>query len=194
MVEFIGRPALLIIDAQKEFLSSVTDSVHSVQIIGEVLQAARKNQIPVIFSKEIHRRTKVDFGRELDGDESIHCLEKTEGVEIVDPLQPIEGEYVITKRRYSCFVGTDLQILLQGLHVQTLIVCGFLTDVCVHYTCADAHQYDYFVRVIYDGVSGSSEEAHAAALKAIKYLQHDSETDSEEVIAFLNDARNREVG
>lgn len=185
MDKFVGKPALLIIDAQNEFLSTVSDSATSVRTIRLVLQHARKAKIPVIFSKEVHRAEQVDFGRELDGDESVHCLEDTAGIEIAAPLQPDAGEFVITKRRYSCFFGTDLQILLQGLQVQTLIVCGYLTDVCVHYTCVDAHQHDYFVRVIYDGVGGSSREAHISALKAIRYLQHDSKTDSDEVIRYL---------
>ena len=74
---------------------------------------------------------------------------------------------------------------MKGLNINTLIICGFLTDVCVHYTSVDAHQHDYIVRVMYDTVRGSSEEAHDAALKAIKYLQRDSKTNSEEVIKWM---------
>jgi nicotinamidase-related amidase len=67
-------------------------------------------------------------------------------------------------------------------------VCGFLTDVCVHYTCADAHQNDYFVKFVYDGVSGSTKEAHEASLRAIKYLQTASETNVEQIMAIWNNA------
>ncbi|MFL6518074.1 MAG: isochorismatase family cysteine hydrolase, partial [Bacillus sp. (in: firmicutes)] len=86
---------------------------------------------------------------------------------------------------YSCFFGTDLAILLKGLKIDTLVICGFLTDVCVHYTCADAHQHDYYVRVVRDAVRGSSEEAHHASLNSIQYLQRDALTDSEEVMEWL---------
>ena len=51
---------------------------------------------------------------------------------------------------------------------------GGFTDICVHYTAADAHQRDYHIKVVVDAVSGSSIEAHEAALDAIKYLQRDS--------------------
>jgi len=57
------------------------------------------------------------------------------------------------------------------LSVDTLILCGGLTDVCVHYTFVDGHQSDYFCRVAEDCVGGSSIEAHNAALKAMEYLQ-----------------------
>ena len=43
-------------------------------------------------------------------------------------------DYSIQKRRYSCFYGTDLEILLKGLKAETLLLVGGLTDVCVRYT------------------------------------------------------------
>ena len=71
-------------------------------------------------------------------------------------------------------MGTDLEILLKGLHVDTLYLIGGLTDVCIHYTAVDAHQHDYHIRVVADAVAGSSEDAHRYALKAIQYLQRDA--------------------
>ncbi|MCM3412347.1 cysteine hydrolase family protein [Metabacillus litoralis] len=175
MVNVQEKAALLIIDAQKGFMDSVFDVENAVNIIKNLVDAAREASIPIIYTQEMHRKERVDFGRELDGSEGIHCLEGTDDVELIDGLSPQNGEYIIKKRRYSCFFATDLEILLKGLDVNTLIVCGFLTDVCVHYTCVDAHQHDYHVKVVYDGVRGSTEDAHHAALKAIKYLQKDSE-------------------
>jgi len=83
----------------------------------------------------------------------------------------LPNDYLIKKRRYSAFFGTDFEILLKGLKVDTLLLCGGLTDVCVHYTFVDGHQSDYFCRVIEDCVAGSSEEAHEASLRAMEYLQ-----------------------
>ena len=87
---------------------------------------------------------------------------------------PIQGEYLISKRRYSAFFGTDLEILLKGLHVDTLYLIGGLTDVCIHYTAVDAHQHDYHIKVVTDAVAGSSTEAHHYALRAIQYLQRNA--------------------
>lgn len=179
------KTALLIIDAQKGFMDSVFDVENAVNVIENLVDAAREASIPIIYTQEMHRKERVDFGRELDGSEDIHCLEGTDDVDLIDALSPQHGEYVIKKRRYSCFFATDLEILLKGLGVNTLIVCGFLTDVCVHYTCVDAHQHDYHVKVVYDGVRGSTEDAHHAALKAIKYLQRNSEIYSDQWISSL---------
>lgn len=94
---------------------------------------------------------------------------------------PVEGEYLISKRRYSAFFGTDLEILLKGFRVDTLYLVGGLTDVCIHYTAVDAHQHDYHIRVVTDAVAGSSEDAHRYALRAVQYLQRDALVTVEDV-------------
>jgi nicotinamidase-related amidase len=102
----------------------------------------------------------------------VHCLEGDPRTELaVEQLKITDADYTIKKRRYSAFYGTDLEILLKGLKAETLILCGGLTDVCVHYTFADAHQMDYYTRVVEDCVAGSGDAAHQASLSAMEYLQ-----------------------
>ena len=137
----------------------------------KVLASARQVRIPIIHFKEVHRKEMVDFGRELDGAEPVHCLETWHSTEYYWELAPIDGEFAIAKRRYSCFFGTDLEILLRGLKVDTVVLMGMMTNVCVHYTAADAHQRDYHFHVIEDCCAGSDWDAHWAALTAMEYLQ-----------------------
>ena len=152
-----------------------------------LIAAARAADVPVIFFQEAHRRNLVDFGRELDGAEGIHLLEGDAGTEIDPALGVRPDDYVIRKRRYSCFFGTELEILLKGLGAETLLLIGGHTDVCVHYTFVDAHQHDYFCRVVEDCVAGSSLEAHDAALAAMEYLQTGARRTAAEIEdAFAN--------
>ncbi|MCH3990038.1 MAG: cysteine hydrolase [Lactobacillus sp.] len=139
-----------------------------------VLDVFRTRHLPVIQVKEVHRANMVDFGRELDGAEDVHCLDNLPTTDYAKLTYPLPGEYKITKRRYSAFFATDLELLLKCLHVDTLYMVGGLTDVCIHYTSVDAHQNNYHIRVVTDAVAGSSEEAHRYALKAIKYMQRDA--------------------
>lgn len=175
-----GRPALIVIDIQAEtFYDRTDEAIPSMPGYADrmtrartAIDEARKHDIPVIFIQEVHRPDLVDFGRELDGSEDIHCLENDPGTAIaVDEMGFLPTDYLIKKRRYSAFFGTDFEILLRGLNIDTLLLCGGLTDVCVHYTFVDGHQSDYFCRVIEDCVAGSSEEAHEASLRAMEYLQ-----------------------
>lgn len=89
------------------------------------------------------------------------------------------------KRSYSCFFGTDLEILLKGLKADTLYLIGGFTDVCVHYTAIDAHQHDYRFKVVTDACGGCSVEAHNYALKAMQYLQCDALTTVADVESAL---------
>lgn len=175
-----SNSVLLVIDIQQEdFKEMREDDLDNpawdcIRNAKRVLDVFRAKKLPVIQIKEVHRADMVDFGRELDGSEGIHCMEDSPYTDYAKLTYPIEGEYLISKRRYSAFFGTDLEILLKGLHAETLYLIGGLTDVCIHYTAVDAHQHDYHIRVVTDAVAGSSKEAHEYALKAIQYLQRDA--------------------
>jgi nicotinamidase-related amidase len=92
------------------------------------------------------------------------------------------NDYMIAKRRYSCFYGTELEILLRALKANTLILTGGFTDVCIHYTFVDGHQGDYYCRVVEDCVTDSSQSAHDAALVAMEYLQTGARRQSADVL------------
>lgn len=176
-MEFIKNSALVVIDSQNEFVDWLPEEVNGPQVvknIRKVIDAFHEAGKPVIFFRELHRVQQVDFGRELDGNEPVHCIEGSEAADFHPLTRPAEGDYFIPKRRYSGFFRTDLDLLLNGLNVDTLYVCGFLSDVCVHYTCVDAHQNDFHVKVFEEACGGSSRRAHEAALAAIDYLQHGS--------------------
>ena len=175
-----NKSALLVIDIQEEDFKDMNEDNFDapewqcIRNAKRVLDVFRNKKLPVIQIKEVHRPDMVNFGRELDGAEDIHCIETSPYTDYAKLTYPIEGEYLISKRRYSAFFGTDLEILLKGLHVDTLYLIGGLTDVCINYTAVDAHQHDYHIKVVTDAVAGSSEEAHNYALKAIRYLQRDA--------------------
>jgi nicotinamidase-related amidase len=197
----VGRPALVVVDIQKgsamppdvvgiTFMSGIDDRIARAE---RLVAAARAAGVPVIFFQEVHRRNGVDFGRELDGAEGEHCLEGDEATELWPTLTPLADDYHIVKRRYSGFIGTEFELLLRGLGVSTLVLIGGLTDVCVHYTFADAHQRDFFVRVVSDCVGGSSWDRHTASLDAMEYLQAGACRTTDEVEAAFAGAFLAEV-
>ncbi len=190
----VGQPVLIVVDIQKSaFLADYDNGIAHMPNFYEnqkrartMVDAAHDNDIPVIFFQEIHRKDLIDYGRELDGSEDIHCLEGNPGTPVAaEEMGMRDSDYFIHKRRYSCFFGTELEILLRGLKAQTLILVGCLTDVCVHYTFADAHQSDYYCRVAKDCVAGSSQAAHDASLNAMEYLQTGAVLSSETLIAGM---------
>ena len=191
----VGQPVLIVVDIQKgAFLDrsnagipTMPDYYDNMARARAVVDAAHGAGIPVIFFEENHRRDMVDYGRELDGSEGIHCLDGAPGTPVAaEEMDMRESDYFIRKRRYSCFFGTELEILLKGLKAQTLILVGGMTDVCVHYTFVDGHQHDYYMRVIGDSVGGTSDAAHEASLNAMEYLQEGAVQTTDEIVAKLS--------
>jgi nicotinamidase-related amidase len=191
----VGNPVLVVVDIQNTGGMSVEEvgipimDGHEERFLRalEIVGAAREANVPVVFFREVHRPSLVDFGRELDGVEDVHCLDGDPGTEFDPRLTPLPGEHHIVKRRYSCFFGTELEILLKGLKAETLILIGGLTDVCVHYTFVDGHQHDYHVRVVEDCVGGSSVAAHDASLDAMEYLQAGARRSTTEIVAAFGE-------
>jgi nicotinamidase-related amidase len=191
----VGNPVFVVVDMQEGGSMTAADAgipvmaghADRVAIAERLLAGARAAGIPVVFFQEVHRPSGVDFGRELDGIEGVHCVEGAPGTDLEPTLRPEPGEFHIVKRRYSGFIGTDFEIVLRGLNASTLILVGGLTDVCVHYTFADAHQRDFYVRVVTDCVGGSSQYRHDAALDAMEYLQTGALRTSDEILQAFAD-------
>jgi biuret amidohydrolase len=199
----VGNPVFVVVDMQ-ESGDMPADEVGIAHMPGyderierttRLIAAARAAEIPVVFFQEVHRPSGIDFGRELDGTEGVHCVDGRPGTPLHPALLPeLDGpnhEFHIVKRRYSGFIGTDFEIVLRGLNASTLILVGGLTDVCVHYTFADAHQRDFYVRVVTDCVGGSSQYRHDAALDAMEYLQTGALRTSDEILSAFAECRRR---
>jgi nicotinamidase-related amidase len=186
----VGQPVVIVVDMQKGGADSGIPHMSGREErrprAVETVDAARRAGIPVIFFQEVHRPSLVDIGRETDGVEDVHCIDGWPSTELADELRPRDDEYHIVKRRYSCFYGTELEILLRGLKAETLIIFGGLTDVCVHYTFVDGHQRDYYMRVVEDCCGGSSVARHDAALDAMEYLQTGARRGHQEIVAAFD--------
>jgi ureidoacrylate peracid hydrolase len=81
--------------------------------------------------------------------------------------QPAPGELVVPKTRYSGFVGTDLDMQLTKLGVDTLVVAGLTTECCVDSTVRDAFDLDYHVFVAADACAAYEADIHEASLKVM---------------------------
>ncbi len=191
----VGSVALIVVDIQEG--ATLPAEVVGIPLMDgareriaraeQLVAAARAAGVPIVFFQEVHRPSGVDFGRELDGTEGPHCIDGRPGTALWPTLVPDpaadDREFHLVKRRYSGFIGTEFEIVLRGLGVRTLVLIGGLTDVCVHYTFADAHQRDFHVRVVEDCVGGSTLRAHDAALEAMEYLQTGARRTTQEVVA-----------
>jgi ureidoacrylate peracid hydrolase len=80
---------------------------------------------------------------------------------------PVEGDVIIKKPKYSAFTSTALDGILRANRIQTLIMTGVATNVCVESTARQAFMLDYHVVVPRDLTAGVSEEFSAWSLRNI---------------------------
>ena len=94
----------------------------------------------------------------------------TEDIVIIDLLAPADGEFVIDKNRPSAFYATSIEPILNGLDVDSLVVCGVTTNICVESTVRDASQRDYKVFVVKDATGELEQLRFDGAIAGMAWM------------------------
>lgn len=163
------KKALLVIDMLNDFVKPdgalyIGEAAQRVaKEVEAIIDKARREGMPVIYICDNHRADDAEFNMFKP-----HCVKGTKGAEIVEELAPQPGDYIIPKRRYSAFFGTDLDATLREMGVSELVLVGVCTNICVLYTAADARMLNYDVTVVRNAVASFSQEAHEFALKEME--------------------------
>jgi biuret amidohydrolase len=185
-----GRAALIIIDMQRDFLepggfgetlgNDVSRLKAAVPPLRAVLDAARKASLLVIHTREGHRpdlsdapRHKVERGKPSmrigqPGPMGRILIRGEPGHDIIAELYPVDGEPVIDKPGKGAFYQTDLELMLKNREIDTLLVCGVTTEVCVNTTVREANDRGFRCIVLSDCCASYFPEFHEAGLAMIK--------------------------
>ena len=180
---------LLVIDMQRDFLepggfgealgNDVGRLAAAVEPCRAVLDAARRAGLLVIHTREGHRPdlsdappAKIARGapRMRIGDPGPmgRILVRGEpGHDIVKELSPVADEPIVDKPGKGAFYATDLDAMLRGRGIESLLVCGVTTEVCVHTTVREANDRGYRCLVIADACASYFPEFHEMGLRMI---------------------------
>ena len=169
-----GRTALVVIDAQNDFLhadgwyaASGIDIGHMqrcIEPLTALLAAARAKGIPIIWTRHGIRGAE-DGGPFMQLRPFLKeggLRRGTWGWEILADLAPAPDDWYVAKTRLSAFYGTDLEVVLRGLRAETVLMTGVLTNQCVAATSKDAMFRD-FKPIVDRGVHGNDAPASARA-------------------------------
>src|SRR4030095_1212366 len=96
------------------------------------------------------------------------CREGTWGAELYEGISPSPSERVVIKHRYSAFINTDLNTVLKARNIQSVLVCGVATNVCVETTARDGYMYDYYVTMIDDCSAAYEAKLHLGTLENVR--------------------------
>jgi ureidoacrylate peracid hydrolase len=93
-----------------------------------------------------------------------YTLEGSWGQRFLEPLAPRHGEPVVQKHRSSAFRGTALDSLLRNGGVESIVVCGCVTEGCVESTVRDGAFHDFYATVAEDAVGSIRQDCREASL------------------------------
>ncbi|QJY50009.1 cysteine hydrolase family protein [Pseudonocardia broussonetiae] len=99
------------------------------------------------------------------------CLvDGTSAAAIVDELTPQDGDIVVTHQRVSGFVGSELDAVLRGRGVDTVVITGVATNMSIESTARSAGDLGYRTIVVADACSAAAPEVHQASLDSLGML------------------------
>ena len=184
------RTAIVMIDMQRDFLepggfgetlgNDVSRLNAAVGPCRSLLETARRKDMLIVHTREGHRpdmsdapRAKVERGAPsmrigAPGPMGRILIRGEKGHDIIDALAPRKGEPVVDKPGKGAFYATDLHSILQNRGIETLIVCGVTTEVCVHTTVREANDRGYRCLVPGDCCASYFPEFHEVGLRMIK--------------------------
>jgi ureidoacrylate peracid hydrolase len=195
-----GRCAVLVVDLQNDYcheaggLARMGRGVSTVQAmipdVARLLDAARAADVPVIFIRTTHSEWTdtpawIERGRggpSLDTQRVPIVRDGTWGAEFYG-VEPVDGDHVITKCRYSAFLYTPLELALRAKQRDTIVLAGATTDVCVAATARDGLMRGFSPFYVRECVAANTEARQAAALAAFE--------DHVGVVVELDDVLNR---
>jgi ureidoacrylate peracid hydrolase len=178
--------AVLIVDMQNGFChpdgsfakvgADVTGMTAAIAGCVRIVDAARDNDIPVIFTKAIHEPGLTDWKvlSELPMFAGLRnigsCEEGSWDAELVDNLKVGPDELLFTKSRFSPFVETDIEARLREMGIENLIVGGVGTSACVESAVRDASQREFRTYVVQEATGDISPDARDHSMRIMGSL------------------------
>jgi ureidoacrylate peracid hydrolase len=151
--------ALLVVDMQNIFVEPGAP-IHAegageiVPPINDLVATFRRLGRPVIWTLWCHRADGSNLGRNSAFWRGIAPLPPDAELAQIHPsldFQP--GDIVLEKPKYNAFWATDLEAILNSHGIDSLVLAGIATDVCVGQTLVDAYHRDYICAVAADGTA-----------------------------------------
>jgi ureidoacrylate peracid hydrolase len=136
----------------------------------QLIDNARKQQFSICFIRTIANDwTNSPVWTEFKDKKNLAVADGTWGAEFYPGFEPLKGELVVTKHRYSAFIGTNLDQILRSQGVNSLITTGVGTGMCVFQTLSVGFMLDYYITLVEDCAATSyGPQSHDEAVAHIR--------------------------
>ncbi|XP_021736893.1 probable inactive nicotinamidase At3g16190 [Chenopodium quinoa] len=180
MAENWKKTALIVIGMQKDFAIPgapfLIDGAPAIlPNVKKAVEVARERGILVVWAQREHDASGRDvefFKRHLyRSEKGGSAIKGSEGAELVEGFEILEGDYKLVKTRMSAFFNTHLHSVLLASEIDSLVIVGIQTPNCIRQTVYDAVALDYpSVSVIVDATAAKTPEIHAANISDMKNI------------------------
>ncbi|WJH32663.1 cysteine hydrolase [Paenibacillus sp. CC-CFT747] len=172
------KTAVIVVDVQNDYChpegacarrgNDVSGVKAMMPNLHELLRAARSQDVPVIFIQTFHERAtdSAAWTVRSDGRSGDVCRTGTWGADFFE-VTPLPDDIIVNKHRYSAFINTRLDSVLRTLKVETLVMTGVSTNVCVESTARHGYMLDYNIAFVADACAAFSRDAHNMTLENI---------------------------
>jgi nicotinamidase/pyrazinamidase len=160
------KPAIIVVDMLKDNLKESPRNPYAqvgktiIPNLQKLLKEGRKRGYPIIFACDSFLKDDFIFKSRL----KVHSIRGTKGAEVIDDLKPEPTDVILPKRRFSAFFKTDLDQTLRVLGVDTIIVTGITTEVCVLMTVMDGLSHDFSAILLEDCSASRKKEFQEGCL------------------------------
>jgi len=161
------RPAIIVVDMVKDSFSEehhlpiTKEAKPIIPRINHLLRRGRELGIPIVFACDSFLPDDFIF----KGKMKPHSLRGTDGSKVTDEIKVADGDIILPKRRFSAFFKTDLDQTLRTWDIDTVVVGGITTNVCVLMTAMDALSHDFSVILLEDCCAAHKREVHTSTLE-----------------------------
>jgi nicotinamidase-related amidase len=166
----VNAPALLVIDMQRDFVASWEAAARDrlVASIHQLVTLCRANAWPVIWVRQEMAPDLSDAPLDVRGRKTGVVVRGTPGAQLCEGLEPVPGEPIVVKTRYSAFFRTPLDALLEELRPALLVLAGVNSHACIRTTAIDAFQRDHAVVIARECVGSWDPEHHDVTLRYLE--------------------------
>src|SRR5215510_10261284 len=142
----------------------------------ELIDFCRANLIPVFFTEAIREPSGIDLLTRVHRllpvtrEERLKvpiCVRGTWDAKTIDEIEPADSDHVVIKRRDSAFQDTELRVWLQSEGINTLIICGVDTSICVETSLRDAFNIGYDVVLVSDATASGIQKHYETTLERV---------------------------
>ncbi len=162
-----SKTALVVIDLQKGIVGRQTAPYPPEGVVRKAAALAegfRKNGMPVFLVRVTPSPDRKDALRPVADAAMPAQTPPPDWAEIVPEMGPKQGDFVITKRQWGAFYGTELDLEFRRRGITTMVLCGISTNIGVESTARFAYEYGYHQIFAEDAMSAMSAEEHLFAI------------------------------